>query len=307
MQQSYDNLKCNSPMWCTSYTQDVNAQAGQLKGWQQEYNQLSDGTFQGAMIHTDLGHFRLFQEHTSQALQQFCRVPEGAIWIGFSATPQRVCINHQQTNANTLMVRPGGIDFELSTDINSTLFGVVIASDTLKGQSERLLGHFAETLDTPQINALRNYMATVFKAQRLRWQSKTHQQLLHDYFNSLLSSSEKNAQLTKNRNQAISAVRTYLSEANDEATITVAGLATVAGLSPRDLHRLFYDHYGVSPARFLQSRRLNKVRRELQNNFNKRCVADIAFENGFFHLSQFSKQYCRLFGELPSKTKLTDV
>ena len=304
MQQSDELYRCNSPKWCTAITQDVNVQAGQLKHWQQEYNQLSDGAFHGAMIHTDLGPFHLFQENTSQALQQFCRVPEDAIWLGFSAQPQYVSINQQKAEGNTIMVRPGGIDFELATGRNSSLFGVVIAPASLPGQHEIPLTQFAHTLTSSETLAFQRYIAMLFTQRRTRWRSATHQQLLYDALISLLPSAGKGSQSTLCRNSALSAVKEYLNQVDDEAIVSVAGLANIACVSPRALHRIFCDHYGVSPVRFLQARRLNQVRRALQHNGDKRCIADIAFDHGFYHLSQFSKQYRRLFEELPSETQL---
>lgn len=302
MQQSDDQTRCNSPTWCTAITQDVNEQAGQLPQWQQEYNQLSDGAFRGAMTHIELGAFHLFKEQTSQALQQYCRVPDGAIWLGFSARPQRVSINQQQADANTIMVRPGGVDFELATDCHSALFGVVIAPATLPGQTETAPEDFTQTLVSPQAEALRRYMTLLFGQCENRWQSKTHEQLLVSTLSRLLYASDDAMPGPQQRHRALTALNDYLAQVDDEASITVAELAAIAGVSPRALHRIWCTHYGVSVARFLQARRLNQVRRALQRNDAKRCIADVAFEHGFYHLSQFSKQYHRLFGELPSRT-----
>ncbi|WP_137168207.1 helix-turn-helix domain-containing protein [Salinimonas lutimaris] len=280
----------------------MNEQAGQLPQWQQEYNQLSDGAFSGAMTHIELGAFHLFEEQTSQALQQYCRVPDGAIWLGFSARPQRVSINQQQADANTIMVRPGGVDFELATDCHSTLFGVVIAPATLPGQAETAPEDFAQTLVSPQAEALRRYMTLLVGQCENRWQSKTHEQLLVSTLSRLLHAPGDAMPGPHQRHRALTALNDYLAQVDDEASITVAELAAIAGISPRALHRIWCNHYGVSVARFLQARRLNQVRRALQSNDTRRCIADVAFDHGFYHLSQFSKQYHRLFGELPSRT-----
>ncbi|WP_413700559.1 helix-turn-helix domain-containing protein [Psychromonas sp. KJ10-10] len=60
--------------------------------------------------------------------------------------------------------------------------------------------------------------------------------------------------------------------------------------------------YGISPKQYIQVLRLNQVRRELLNNQDSLTISEIAFNYGFFHLSLFSQNYKRLFGETPGQT-----
>ncbi|WP_408631189.1 helix-turn-helix domain-containing protein [Marinomonas shanghaiensis] len=53
---------------------------------------------------------------------------------------------------------------------------------------------------------------------------------------------------------------------------------------------------------YLRISRLNGVRRSLVQAKNGQAVSDIAAQWGFWHLSQFAKDYKQLFGETPSKT-----
>ncbi|MCP4405581.1 MAG: helix-turn-helix domain-containing protein [bacterium] len=74
-------------------------------------------------------------------------------------------------------------------------------------------------------------------------------------------------------------------------------------MSKRTLQYAFLEHFGVSPKRYLQIYRLNRVRSILKKRDpNSVAVADVANRWGFWHMGQFAKDYRKLFGELPSST-----
>jgi AraC family ethanolamine operon transcriptional activator len=72
------------------------------------------------------------------------------------------------------------------------------------------------------------------------------------------------------------------------------------GASRRKLNYCFQDVLGTSPVKYLRAVRLNGVRRELRSG--TAAVQDVAARWGFWHLGQFSLDYKRQFGELPSAT-----
>ena len=70
----------------------------------------------------------------------------------------------------------------------------------------------------------------------------------------------------------------------------------------RTIRRLIQNKYQVSPKQYLNKLRLNQVRKELLLDKNNSNICQIANHYNFWHRSQFSKDYKKLFGELPSKT-----
>ena len=65
----------------------------------------------------------------------------------------------------------------------------------------------------------------------------------------------------------------------------------------------FREVLGVSAARYLRAVRLNNARRDLKDpSAAANSVQDVAARWGFWHLGQFSVDYKRQFGELPSAT-----
>jgi len=77
-------------------------------------------------------------------------------------------------------------------------------------------------------------------------------------------------------------------------------------INARSLQRAFIDQYGISPKSYTKAYHLNTVYKKLlQSNANTTRIADIASKHGFWHMSQFSADYRRHFGELPSETLRT--
>ncbi len=90
-----------------------------------------------------------------------------------------------------------------------------------------------------------------------------------------------------------------LMEENLEEPLSRTGLAREAGLSTRQLERLFRKYLNRSPARHYLELRLNKSRLLLlQTNMS---VIDVALACGFVSASHFSKCYRDFFGRTPRK------
>nr|WP_233272994.1 helix-turn-helix domain-containing protein [Paraburkholderia acidisoli] len=70
-------------------------------------------------------------------------------------------------------------------------------------------------------------------------------------------------------------------------------------VSRRTLQYCFQDVLGMAPATYLRALRLNGARRDLCTQAGS--VQDVAAAWGFWHLSQFSADYRRMFGMRPSE------
>ena len=72
-------------------------------------------------------------------------------------------------------------------------------------------------------------------------------------------------------------------------------------MSRRTLQYCFEDVLGINPVQYLRILRLNGARRQLREA-ETRHVRDVAADWGFWHFSQFSSDYRKLFGHSPSET-----
>ncbi|GFE82816.1 hypothetical protein GCM10011487_48160 [Steroidobacter agaridevorans] len=104
------------------------------------------------------------------------------------------------------------------------------------------------------------------------------------------------------RCQAAIRARQYIDEHLDRP-LTLATVCQASYSSPRALEYGFREIFGVSPIAYLRCARLSRVRRELHCSApTSGRITQLAMKWGFWHLSQFSKDYYDLFGELPSVT-----
>lgn len=104
------------------------------------------------------------------------------------------------------------------------------------------------------------------------------------------------------RCQAAVRARQYIDEHLDRP-LTLANVCQASYSSPRALEYGFREIFGVSPIAYIRCARLSRVRRELHlSPYTSGRITQLAMKWGFWHLSQFSKDYYDLFGELPSIT-----
>jgi AraC family transcriptional regulator, ethanolamine operon transcriptional activator len=83
--------------------------------------------------------------------------------------------------------------------------------------------------------------------------------------------------------------------------LSMLGVCRRGGASRRKLNYCFQEALGTTPVKYLRAVRLNGVRRELLAGAD--AIQDVAARWGFWHLSQFARDYRRQFGELPSRTR----
>jgi len=94
--------------------------------------------------------------------------------------------------------------------------------------------------------------------------------------------------------QTIHTLRDKLSE-----TIHVADLAVAANMSQATFHRQFKSVTGITPLQYQKQLRLHEARRLMI--FSDATVESAAREVGYVSVSQFSREYTRMFGTSPRR------
>lgn len=92
-------------------------------------------------------------------------------------------------------------------------------------------------------------------------------------------------------------------EASERPMTSPGELATLLGVNLRTLQLAFRTCCGIAPCRYLRMIRLNRVHRTLSRlGPGDTSVQAAAIDGGFMEFGRFSRDYRRLFGELPSET-----
>lgn len=88
---------------------------------------------------------------------------------------------------------------------------------------------------------------------------------------------------------------------NLSLNISTEDAAREAGLSPRQLERLFQETIGESPAAYLRDLRLKQANWLVRQT--RKTITDIATECGFSDSSHFAKWYKEYFGQSPGRDR----
>ena len=92
-----------------------------------------------------------------------------------------------------------------------------------------------------------------------------------------------------------------LMEANVEEPLELEDLAAIAGISRRQLERLFLKHLNCSPSRYYLTIRINRARQLLRQT--SMMIIEVATACGFVSTPHFSKCYRGFFGVPPSSER----
>ena len=310
-------IRLNQPIALSqSEAFDADQHASNLTDWQQEYDQISSGHFYGRITELPMGNLQVFHEFTSQTLHQTCNVWPDSLWIGIAASPEASSrINGYEVGAYDVMCRPGNTEFELVTPENHDIYGLVVSHHALQNMAavQGIQINWSELMHNERLHipedtlrSIRFLLQRLLREPRAQNASKLQYNLVMMAILELLQN-ETPMQETQpshhKRKAVVEEARLFLQLHKDEP-ITISDLCEQLNVSRRTLQYSFESIIGVSPVQYLRMARLNAVRRALTHASADMTVTDIATQWGFWHLSQFSKDYKQLFGEKPSETRL---
>lgn len=94
-------------------------------------------------------------------------------------------------------------------------------------------------------------------------------------------------------------------EGNLESLVRTPRLARYAGVSTRQLERLFLQHFGRSPTKYYVAVRLEKARKLLRHS--ALSVLEVGVSCGFTSASHFARAYRSQFGMTPSSDRAPNL
>lgn len=133
---------------------------------------------------------------------------------------------------------------------------------------------------------------------------EAEEQLISTFVAGLTFATDDNSEslAARNRLRYVKRAQDYI-EAHLDTPLGLETLSLVTGVSQRTLRYAFEQVLGVSPKRYVNSRRLYACRRALLGECSDDAtVTRVASRFGFSHLGYFARDYRALFGENPSQT-----
>jgi AraC family transcriptional regulator, ethanolamine operon transcriptional activator len=297
---------------------DVDAQAAHLHGYDQQYQQLSEGPFEGRFRSFNFeGDLGVHLEVANRALAQAASTPTGRLSVCLLTAASEACtLNAGHFGLNQVAICPAGLVLEGKTSEGVSLCCMDVAADLLPAQGRGLNG--VRVIDDPlrshqlrdlvdsgltaltALNAMSHYPAAVkeFKSALgdLLWQIGI-QQPERDVKRANGHTSDRTMQIFRR-------ARDYIQDGLADG-ISIVALCEAVGVSRRALELVFRAVLGTGPGHYVRTLQLNEVRRDLLSNPDSdESIGSIAAQHGIWHWSRFSRDYRAMFGELPSQTRL---
>lgn len=311
-------------------TVDVYEHACNITGWQQLYNQILPGQFDGSVIEGWLEGIQFFKEYTNKMVQQKCMTWPGSIWIGIPlpSNPKMGMIGNSTLTEDLVGIQIGGTEFGLNTPDDYTILGLVVDLELLESYFETILQrpfpiHFLSKQMTIHLqplekqrlcNLIETALNIAHSSPEIINNSLTIKTLRYDLldaldslFNGIESVNHPFITLSKSQQNHMKLVNQahdfVIDNAQNQDEVSIVDLCEHLRTSRRTLQNAFQSVWGVSPITYLKAIKLNAVRRELRSPYSLfSTVQDAAMSWGFWHMGQFSADYLALFKELPSQT-----
>lgn len=299
--------------------QELTQHSQMLNDWSLDYQQISKGRFRGDLQELQLDGIQIFKEKMSESVFQqgdshaeslcfgvFEYLSDDARWLGEAVDVDDITFTHH------------GSEVMLKTPKQSSLYGVSIPNaliDDLIDQSalskinciknSRFSTQIRQHIDFMLAGLINHPISATNHYARRQFHSDMRGLVSH--FASLVDNRPQ-IQPHINRAQFVIKARRIVSMiheaiiAHRDKPLTIDDLCKLSHTSRRGLHNCFIAVTGQSPAAFLKIVRLNGVKQALVNG-DKETVSEMAMDWGFWHLSQFTQDYKKMFAELPSQTQ----
>lgn len=301
---------------------DIDEHAAGLRRWQQRYDQLTPGGFEGRLDQVLTDAAQVYREQTSQTLRQHCEVWHDAVWCGITRAHDGSCIEGRTVGEDGVMVCGQAAQFELISPAGHDLLGIVVSRSALCAHADVLgvplswsmidRSPWLEVTPARRTRALAHLRAILALAagasssqQRAEATRASLRLGMLDVLTDLFECPHEPRDDRSNaasRRRLVQRVHEWV-EAHPDAVPSVPQLCAQLSVSRRTLQYAFEAATGIGPKAYLRSIRLNAARRALRQAApGATTVQDVAAAWGFWNLSQFSSDYRHQFGERPSET-----
>lgn len=319
-------MPLNPPPWTFKDCEihDASEQAA-LQSWLPlSCRQISSGRFFGHYREVDLGSFLLVNECQNQDVVKSAVTPQGVCTLSFIANEHNLerFSQYRGSSKSALYLLPADTEADILAPKDIETIYVKLSQDVLM---EKL-----RTVNEPFFQLNPNFLQvfqgakhieklteSVRVMQFLASQAINTQDLLKmrkpfldqlvlavDACDSVIGGNALDMEDWYRRSYIITQAKHYIDECLHKGeNVSVVDLCEYFQVSARTLQYYFQVEYGLTPISYIRIERLNRARADLLNPVRSDVtVTEIATQWGFYHLSQFSKDYFSFFGEKPSET-----
>lgn len=291
---------------CLQRFSSIDAQAEQLTGFDQQYEQVGSGNFSGAFMAVDGNRVGVFVERTNRVLHQQGAGPQDQVSaVVLLESPSETMSNGTGFGVeDVLLVGPGGsYDAMVGPGVMPAVFSVSLELTPalpLRRLATRHQGQVRLVPDVVLSKQFRHAAAGVLRSWDAATQSvEVPVEKVQGLMLDLLAAPAASGGSSCRSLDLFRRTKAIMVDSLREQ-MPISEVASRAGTSRRSVEQAFRESVGVSPNRFRKLLRLNNARRLLEQGSHS--VTEAAMDSGLLHLGRFSAEYHGLFGEQPSDT-----
>lgn len=291
-----------------------------------EIHQIGSGAYRGTCTALSTGGMHVVYEDQNRLVHKTGIMPKNSCTISmFLSRDPRMRFSHfHHPERSQVFLLPGNteLDIQVPGDIDTVY--VCLDQDRLMAHARILNEAFWEEMprglhafDTPDADKLAYDLTGLLdsflhtgSAQPPHFFSQVETMLLDSI---LLSFNKASGVMTgdtpeylarRRASRRVKVAREFIDASLQAGRVpSIVDICAQTGASARALQYAFRDVMQLTPVAYLRILRLNKVRSALRAATTiDATVTRIATDWGFFHLSEFARDYQHLFGEYPSET-----
>lgn len=286
--------------------------------WQLEFFQAEKGSFSGKWTSCHTPRIQIQRMDFSHGFWCNGTAPDQTVAFVFvKSSDETVFMNYEPVRANEYMVLHGGEGFFFFSKFGCQVYSVVFEKHFFY---EHFSSYFGEPFEAHQ-EKIRFLVHSFLSGQvddTLDHCIRYIQGITQGTYTSKISYSEIETKVIESILEGCDIKQNYLfqyqctckayeiQEALNQSVDQAKSVGLIAedlGISERHMHRVFKECLGITPKQYLNLRRMNLIRRELQGmKYGYGYIEEIVNRYHYYHMGHFSSEYKKLFGELPSET-----
>lgn len=303
------------------YFSDAQQHAASLADWNQVYDQITAGRFHSSLQRLNTDQLDIFRETLNQRVVQHGQAPADMVHFAVPLSLSvPLSLQGCQVGDNAVMALRSNEEFVFHVPPQVDSLQISIRNSDLETLApelwQRLSRHrqrlpvlqtSPQQLQAARVLLLNAFEQALHNADLLNFAGS--QKLIQHQFISLLLdllhdvAPDERPNLTHATHSDIVRRSQAIVQRSPDEPVTVLDLCQQLRVSRRTLQNSFQLITGTTPVDYLRSIRLNGVRRMLQGAPAQNSVREAAGHWGFYHLGHFSRDYRKLFDELPSETR----
>lgn len=294
-----------------SYLDAADQETG-LPGWGQRYTQLSGGRFRGSTTFIDFGDLAIGEERLNLTVAQSTSPPVGKVALIVPMSDGNDCLINGDRYAPVGFIHRGGCEINVVSEGVERGLYVVVDEQALPGYDRNKIGPIVSVANHANAAELSTWLSSILTAapdaaRRAPGEmEKVLPGMILDKVSEicdLVAGLGAEGKLRESYAYSVFLRAQRRLDADIDGVFTVAGLAAELEVPDHVLRAAYLQTTGLSTGAYLRQRRLDRAHRALTRACtNSKSVAQIAMENGFFHLGRFAAYYAQTFHETPLET-----